>query len=210
MNELDKLAIKYGTDKSSEYHNYTDIYYRFFDFNRENIKNVLEIGVLEGKSIRMWKDYFNNAMIYAIDINPKCKFKDERINILIGDQTDTNLIETLPNNFDIIIDDGGHQSEKQIESFKLLFPKLKLGGIYVVEDVCCSYWSEFNSNNKQTAIEYFKTLVDYVNFFGYKTNDSYRRDRSFLINNKPNVTEFEKLIDYIIFVNSLIFIKKIN
>lgn len=64
MNELDVFAIKYGTDKSSLQHNYTDIYYRFLNVDRPNIKNVLEIGVYQGNSLRMWRDFFQNASEY--------------------------------------------------------------------------------------------------------------------------------------------------
>lgn len=171
---------KYYTDKSSDFHDYTNIYNRFFGVERNNIKTVLEIGVSYGSSLRMWQEYFQNAIIYGIDINPASKFEHERIKILIGDQTDAKVLSELPNNFDIIIDDGGHHSTQQIESFKLLFPKVISGGIYVVEDCCCSYWMEFNVNTKQSAVEYFKTLIDHVNFFGYKVNNSVQRSKNFL------------------------------
>ena len=209
MNELDAIAIKYNTDKSSLNHNYTDIYYRFFNENKDNIKNVLELGIQFGGSLRMWRDYFQNATVYGIDIIPDYKFEEERIITLIGSQTDDNIIQTLPNNFDIIIDDGSHQSIHQIESFNLLFSKLRSGGMYVVEDASCSYWANFNINAKQPAMEYFKTLIDHVNFFGYKAKNDYRRDRKFILDDKKNASEFEKHVDYIIFANSLIFIKKL-
>jgi len=209
MNELDALAIKYGTDKSSPHHNYTDIYYRLLNTNKSEIKNVLEIGIFQGNSLKMWRDFFQNATIYGVDINPQCKFEEERIITIIGNQTDVNFIKTLPDDFDLIIDDGGHQSTQQIGSFVLLFPKLKSGGMYIVEDTCCSYWSEYNVNSKQTTIEFFKTIIDHVNFFGYKNNNSVSRNRKFILEGKKNASEYEKNIDYIIFSNSLIFIKKI-
>jgi len=208
MNSLDELALKYRTDKSSAYHNYTDIYFRFFNDTKNDIHNVLELGILYGNSLRMWRDFFKNAEIYGIDINPDCVFHEERIKVLIGNQTDQDVLINLPENFDIIIDDAGHHSDEQIKSFEYLFSKLKFGGIYVVEDVCCSYWPEFNVENQQTTIEYFKGMVDHINFNGSKINNSFRRDRSFILESK-NCNEFEKYIDYIIFANSLIFIKKI-
>lgn len=208
MNLLDALALMYGTDKSSDYHNYTDIYYRFFNDKKNDVCNVLELGVLQGNSLRMWRDFFKNAKIYGIDINPGCMFEAERIKVMIGNQIDKDLLVNLPDNFDIIIDDGGHHSSEQIKSFKYLFSKLKSGGIYVVEDVCCSYWSEFNMVNEPSAIEYFKKIIDQVNFNGFKVDGSFRRDRNYILENKE-CNEFEKYIDYIIFANSLIFIKKI-
>jgi hypothetical protein len=210
MNELDILALKYGTDKASNFHNYTEIYYNFFNPIKDNILNILEIGVFQGNSLRMWKDFFKNANIYGLDINNDCYFKEDRIEVIIDNQTDINIINKIPDNLDLIIDDGGHKSEQQIQSFNLLFSKIKPGGTYIVEDVCCSYWKEFNMNSNQTTIEYFKTLIDHINFFGYKVNDSNKRDRNFILNNKPSISEYEKNIEYIIFANSLIFIKKIK
>lgn len=208
MNSLDELALKYGTDKSSDFHNYTDIYYRFFNDKKNDVHNVLELGVFHGNSLRMWRDFFKNAEIYGIDINASCMFEEERIKVIIGNQTDEDLLINLPDNFDIIIDDAGHHSNEQIKSFEYLFSKLKSGGMYVVEDVCCSYWSEYNIVNKLTAIEYFKKIIDQINFNGFKVDGSFRRDRNYILKNKE-CNEFEKYIDYIVFVNSLIFIKKI-
>jgi len=85
MNELDLLALKYGTDKASDFHNYTEFYDKYFNLDRGNIKNVLEIGVFRGNSLRMWKDYFFNAIIYGIDIDKNCNFTEERIKILIDE-----------------------------------------------------------------------------------------------------------------------------
>jgi spermidine synthase len=209
MNELDLLALKYGTDKASDFHNYTEFYDKYFNLDRGNIKNVLEIGVFRGNSLRMWKDYFFNAIIYGIDIDKNCNFTEERIKILIDDQVNINLLNLLPNDFDIIIDDGGHFSSQQIKSFEMLFSKVKSGGVYIVEDVCCSYWESYNAGSNQTAIEYFKTLIDHVNFFGTKINGSNQRSREFILGGKFNASVFEKTIDYILFTNSIILIKKV-
>ena len=69
---------------------------------------------------------------------------------------------------DIIIDDGSHLNEHIIETFKILFPKLKDGGIYVVEDIQTSYWNDYGGdskdlNNPKTAMNFFKRLTDSLN-----------------------------------------------
>lgn len=209
MNALDEIALKYRTDKASEFHNYTDIYYRLFNDGKDDVRNLLELGALYGSSLRMWRDFFQNANIYSIEINPSYVFQEERIKVILGNQTDKALLASLPSEFDIIIDDASHQSKDQIESFEQLFPKLKSGGMYVVEDTCCSYWGEYNVKGRQTAVDYFKSLIDQINFNGFKVNGSVRRDRGYILANKGNVSEVEKYIDYIIFTNSLIFIKRI-
>jgi 23S rRNA U2552 (ribose-2'-O)-methylase RlmE/FtsJ len=109
---LNSLGKKYLTDKCKhKYANisYLDIYEKYFEKNRFNIKTVLEIGVYKGSSLKMWKEYFPNATIYGIDINPNAKqYEEDRINIHIGDQTDINFlheISSIYGGFDIIIDE---------------------------------------------------------------------------------------------------------
>ena len=84
-NELDELASKYNSDKKPESHNYTKIYFHYFSkIKHEKIK-LLEIGVFNGASIKMWKDFFPNATIYGLDNNSSCKqYDSERIKIFIG------------------------------------------------------------------------------------------------------------------------------
>jgi hypothetical protein len=209
-NELNNIALKCNTDKSSNYHNYTKVYNNLFKNIKDDIKCLLEIGIYAGNSLRMWKQYFKNAKIYGIDIDPNCQINEYDIISILGNAADKTIINLIPNNIDIIIDNGTHISEDQITSFNLLFPKLKFGGIYIVEDACCSYWPEFNENGKQTTIDYFKEIINDINFFGYKVNNSYKRDRNFILNGKKDITKFENTIDYITFVNSLIIIKKIE
>ena len=77
---LEKLAIKYGTDKSSEKHNYCEKYAKYLPFNRYDKMNILEIGVLDGKSLQTWREYYYQSNIIGIDINPDCKQYDDRDN----------------------------------------------------------------------------------------------------------------------------------
>ena len=117
----------------------------------------------------MWKEYFINPIIYGIDINPDCKnLEEEGIKISIGSQNDKNfLIEFAKKTsmLDIIIDDGGHTMEQQINSFEILFPRLKEGGIYVVEDIESSYLNMYGGGPKRrgTFVEYSKNLIDSIN-----------------------------------------------
>lgn len=133
---LDELSTKYGTDKAA--HRYTPIYEEYFSNKRESIKRVCEIGAYKGASVHMWKEYFINADIIGVDIAPRCK-DEERISIIIADQSNEeslkNLSTIIGNDIDIIIDDGSHYSEHQALTFKYLFPCLKDGGVYIVEDI---------------------------------------------------------------------------
>ena len=73
MRSLDKIAKAKGTDKSSELHNYCEKYEKYLPFNRLEPLTFLEIGVLDGESLATWREYYPNATIIGIDINPDCK-----------------------------------------------------------------------------------------------------------------------------------------
>ncbi len=146
---------------------------------RESATSVLEIGVQEGHSVRMWKDYFPNAVIHGVDIpwTPH-HFAESRIVEHLGDQRDRVFLERLVKEcgtFDIVIDDGGHGMDGQITSLDMLFPAVKSGGVYVVEDTFSSYWKNWGGsylNRKQysetTFIEYAKGLIDSLHSEHYK------------------------------------------
>ena len=93
-----------------------------------------------GASLRMWKDYFPNANIYGADIDRDILFNEDRINTYYVDQLNTESIKSMwkdigLNNFDIIIDDGLHEVNANLNFFFNSFDKLKKNGIYVIEDV---------------------------------------------------------------------------
>lgn len=171
--KLDQIAIKYGTDKSSKAHNYTRWYEEVFGHLRNESISLLEIGIQNGFSLKMWEEYFTKANIVGIDIVDCSHMNTERVLTLRGNQTDRGFMESL-GEFDIIIDDGSHQSIDMKISFEIMFPRLKKGGIYVIEDLHCCYWSEFGSGN---FMNYLKDLTDTVNShgksgYGDKTNDT--------------------------------------
>jgi hypothetical protein len=137
-----------GTDKADKEHtfylSYLDVYERYFEPLRDESISVLEIGVKEGCSLRMWKNYFRNSLIYGFDIDPACKTHEEdRISIEIGSQDDPEFLRRCfrdTDKFNVIIDDGSHINRHLLASFECLFnERLSSGGIYVMEDLRCSY-----------------------------------------------------------------------
>jgi hypothetical protein len=156
----------------NKYYHYFDIYERHFQKFVGTKVNVLEIGVWQGGSTRMWKEYFGkDAKIIGVDINPKCKIiEDEQIKIYIGDQADVNFLQTLikaEGPFDIIMDDGGHYMHQQTTSFRELYYSLNDGGVYLCEDLHTNYWNLYGGGYKKpsTFIELVKTLIDELNAF---------------------------------------------
>jgi hypothetical protein len=89
-------------------------------------------------SIRMWLEYFNSAEIIGLDISDFSWFKHPRFSFVRCDLDTLSNIETATQNLsglDIIIDDASHASHHQQNAFLTLFPKLKSGGLYIIEDL---------------------------------------------------------------------------
>ena len=79
----------------------------------------VEIGILHGGSLYMWKEYFGNkARIIGIDLHPNAKkLEKDGFEIFIGSQSDPNFWKKFfskVGNIDILLDDGGHTNENQI------------------------------------------------------------------------------------------------
>ena len=156
MKSLKDLTIKYDVDALEL--GYTDLYAPLFDSIRNDVTKVLEIGVETGRSHRLWLEYFPNATVYGYDIfefkydelqrlqegNP---FLDRSV-MFKGDQSNEadldRFLSMHGDEFDIIIDDGGHSMEQQQVSLKKLFNAVKSGGYYVIEDLhtCSGQWDQ--------------------------------------------------------------------
>lgn len=167
---LDELAIKHKSDKSSRYHNYAEKYDKILAPFKDTFLSVLEIGVAQGQSIKMWTDYFTKATIHGADISKaseSCQEYSGRIEFHLLDQRDEAQLKNMEqySPFDLIIDDGNHFWAEQILTFNTLFPYLRRGGIYIVEDTTTSYWREYK-NHPMSPVEYFKSFVDYVHLSG--------------------------------------------
>jgi hypothetical protein len=134
-NELSKLALKYGTDKFKR-HNYTEIYFDLFkNLKNEKIK-LLELGILNGDSLRMWREWFSNADITGVDIEIKDVKPIENVNIIKSNTQTIDICKDLNyQEFDIIIDDADHHPYQQLLTLWNTWPLLKKGGIYIIEDV---------------------------------------------------------------------------
>jgi hypothetical protein len=135
--ELCALAGR-ATDKGVASHRYIELYEQLLRFHRDEPLRILEIGISEGWSIRMWERYFPRAAVYAIDIN-RSDLRSPRITTFVADQADRkqlqSFLDTHGSGFNVIIDDGGHSMAQQQISFGYLFPHVVPGGYYIVEDV---------------------------------------------------------------------------
>lgn len=138
---LCKLALTYwGCDKipSNGGHSYTPYYYKLF--LGRTPKRILEIGIDDGRGLRMWREYFPSVeMIHGLDGNPNLLFSDEKISTTLCYLNDINSIKRAANfiggDLDIIIDDGSHVTKHQIDAANIFVPRLAPGGVYIIEDV---------------------------------------------------------------------------
>ncbi len=146
---------------------YFDIYHRHLAPYRGRAITIVEFGVFHGGSLRMWRQYFGRrARLVGVDIDPRCAdLAEPGIEVVIGDQEDREFLATLRDRLgpiDVVIDDGGHTMAQQIATFEVLWPAVRDGGLYLVEDLHTSYWEEFGGGWREpgTFIEYAKGLVD--------------------------------------------------
>lgn len=163
---LQALGLMHGTDKAT-YHGYLPIYERYFAPLRGEPITLLEIGVGDGASLRVWRDFFSCASIVGVDRDSRCACLEEpRVRILIGDAADEAFLRSITGDLgrlDVVIDDGGHTMAEQLNAFRNLFPQLASGGIYVIEDLHTSYQPEYGGNHNasaETTVGYLKTCVD--------------------------------------------------
>jgi SAM-dependent methyltransferase len=159
-----------------KWQHYFDVYDRHFRHlrGRSSVK-VLEIGVFKGGSLRMWKEYFGpGTTVVGLDIDETCRrFENapNRIHVRIGDQESVTFLAAVNREFgpfDVIIDDGGHTTAQQIQSFTNLYlAGLTEEGIYLVEDLHTNYWPEYLTHPDNL------TFVDLAGRLAHKLHDPY-------------------------------------
>ena len=205
-NPISLLYDKYGSHKGSILekghpygwppHTYSDYYHLLFSSRRQHIKKVFECGLgtnnpnllssmgsmgKPGASLRVWRDYFPNAIIYGADIDKDILFAEERIKTFYIDQLDPVAIKECwssinERDFDFIVDDGLHTFDAGLTLFVQSIDRLSIDGVYIIEDVAIN------------------DLIKYKKFF---SNSEYEVD--YVLMNRPNLP----LSD-----NSLVIIRK--
>jgi hypothetical protein len=218
-NNLQAIFANHTQKLSDKWSIYLSEYDRLFLEYRDRELNLLEIGVSHGGSLEIWSKYFANAKnLIGCDINTNCarlSYVEPNITIVVGDaNTDTTHKEILSNatNFDLIIDDGSHRSGDMITTFSLYFAHLVEGGLYVVEDLHCSYWEGWQGGLllAQSSIEFFKCIADIVNHEHWGTGESRCAllNKFELIYNIKFDEEVLSQIHSVEFINSMCVIRK--
>ncbi|WOD40408.1 glycosyltransferase [Nodosilinea sp. E11] len=219
MKSLLELYREHQGKVSDKWSLYLDEYDRLFSGFRNQPIRLLEIGIQNGGSLEIWGKYFSNAeSLIGCDINPDCSklsYDDHRISVVVGDaNTDTTEDEIIAcsSSFNLIIDDGSHVSDDIVKSFARYFRHLNEGGLFVIEDLHCSYWSNFQGGlyYPYSSLSFCKRLADIVNHEHWGVE----RERKQLLQGftKQFSADFDELslskIHSIEFVNSICIIRK--
>jgi len=154
---LTEIGIKHGTDKAT-YHGFTDFYEREFNKLQFHPKTILEVGIKDGASLRAWHEFFPNAIVIGVDINPS--FDIPGVVTLRGDATTTQFYHQIKDiKFDLIIDDGSHMTQDQQTTFLYLSRLLKFTGLYIMEDIHTSFLSAY-VNSPITTYDWLKNIIN--------------------------------------------------
>ena len=162
----DLASLADHTDKGMHDHGFVEVYERFFfQFMNQPIR-ILEIGIYEGASLELWYKYFTQGKIFGIDLSTKAEYDNDRVTTFIADQSKRDqlqsFIDTHGGDFDIIIDDGGHYMNQQQISFGFLFPFVKPGGYYVIEDIHTSIphvYREFGATHSDSTLSMIENFA---------------------------------------------------
>lgn len=158
-----------GTDKQSN-HNYGDAYediIRWWSYSQscEKIKLMMEVGVADGSSLLAWREVFPNAHCVGVDIHPAQRLAGcllDRVEFHIGDQRSKRDLEVAAGGrkFDVIVEDATHRLEDSLLTLFYLFPCVRPGGLYIVE--------EFDNVGalRENIRELFGDLVEVYNTVG--------------------------------------------
>jgi hypothetical protein len=171
---LEQLVDNFNTDKNTT-HSYLSLYQKLLESKKESARIVLEIGIGDfneknGGSIKLWRDYFENATIYGLDMLSSNRVLDELLNddrIILYTSTDAYNDEFFTTNFlnrnikcDFLLDDGPHTLESMRQFIKLYSQIMKDDGILIIEDLPCLEWVDILKNEVPEHLKEFVKVYD--------------------------------------------------
>ena len=179
-----ELVDNSRTDKNT-LHSYLDLYQTLLASKKETAKNVLEVGIYHGGSIKLWHDFFVNATVYGLDIMSinnvwnELQGKDRIVLHISTDAYSTEFFNTTFLNtglkFDFMLDDGPHTLESMKQFITLYSQVMTDDGILIIEDVQNIGWI----GNLRAVVP--ESLKDYVKVYDLRSNKGRYDDIVFTI-----------------------------
>ena len=172
---LRSIAARHSGTRFVKWLHYFDVYDRHVgeflaERDRRGLREplrVLEIGVWRGGSLELWREFLGgDAVIFGVDIDPEsARVPSDTAKVRTGSQTDQTFMRGVLQEMggvDLIVDDGSHRSQDVLESLRFLYPALACPGLYIIEDLHTSYWSDWGGGfkSKRSSLEQMKSLVD--------------------------------------------------
>ena len=137
FSEIGHFGSDVGHNDKGGTHSYLETYEELFSKKR-NGASLLEIGIAFGKSIELFDEYFENSKIVGVDLSIVFEPKEYKNNVelIVSDGTKPELLNKLGGQkFDIVIDDGSHMENDQVNTFNMLKGSMNAGGVYIIEDI---------------------------------------------------------------------------
>lgn len=165
MGELYDQFIARDDLDIQKWHHYFPVYESALGRYRGTAPRMLEIGIQNGGSSRLFADWLGDGTrIIGVDIDPNCaRFSvPGQIDIHIGDQADPAFLTALATQtgpWDIVLDDGGHTNNQILTSFQALFPALRDGGTYIIEDTH-AHWLGANFRDHPRGLSVVSLVAD--------------------------------------------------
>ena len=166
---LEEIVDNLSTDKNTT-HSYLPLYQKLLIKKKETAKNVLEVGIWMGGSIKLWSDFFTNANVYGIDIlnvNVNFDFIPNKKNIILHTFSDAYNNDFFTTNFlnknikcDLILDDGPHTLESMKQFITLYSQIMTDDGILIIEDVQSWDWIYLLKNTVPEHLKQFVKVYD--------------------------------------------------
>lgn len=203
MTTLDSICEKNSADKCAKWHGYASTYEKYFGHLRDEPIKLLEIGTQFGLGLKSFAEYFHRGEMYGVDISMDFKTDDAHIHLFQGDQSNRHFwAQFIPEvQFEIIIDDAGHHASAQKVCFEAMWPRVKPGFWYAIEDVFT--WFDRNWCQDEDGGAWLgKHLIGALNGNGKEYHGKPAGDPM------PPITDFERSIEYIHCFRGLVILKK--
>jgi hypothetical protein len=233
MNRLDQIGVRHNTDKASldraredavsgkqerpAGHDYLRKYGFFFEkFTDKRNCVLMELGAGPdwniGASAKVWKEYFwrEDFKLHVVDIKATAMaLKDDRTDVTVGDLGDNKVLQQLAEiPCDIIIDDASHFWGHQLAALCALFPAVKPGGIYIIEDIHTSFGPKRNAWAHGCKVDAFTVVSGLVALVAGKGRMHPLCEAA--SSSEYDVSKFWRQIDSITMINDSCLITKKN